>query len=145
MGCCGRGCRLAGGGRGGGSFDERRASGEEAEVRVPLVREHRSGGIVVLYLFSCHDWIMNDDLKPVSKQDPGFDMEQGLRKARPLWPSRRAHGQDNPFGPVANAVVEHLAHCGIRFFRIAPRRGHGTPVFPYRRAQGGNDPGSPAK
>ena len=87
---------------------------------------------------------MKDDLKPVSGQELGFDIEQALRKARSLWQSSRDRSRDNPYGSVANAVVEHLALCGIRFFRIPPRKAHGTPAFRYGKAQGGDDPGSPA-
>ncbi len=85
---------------------------------------------------------MNDDLKPVSKQDLGFDIEQALSKRRSLWPSRRDRSRDNPYGAMANAIVEHLALCGIRFFRIPPRRGHGTPARPYCKAEGAEDPGT---
>lgn len=85
---------------------------------------------------------MKDDLKPVSRQDLRFDIEMALLKARSLWPSRRARSRDNPYGAMANAVVEHLARCGIRFFRIPPREAHGTPHRPYMRAEGGEDSGT---
>ena len=80
---------------------------------------------------------MKDDLKPVSRQELGFDIEMALLKARSLWPSRSDRGRDNPYSAMANAVVEHLARCGIRFFRIPPREAHGTPHRPYKRAEGG--------
>ena len=85
---------------------------------------------------------MKDDLKPVSRQDLGFDIEMALFKARSLWPSRRDRSRDNPYSAVANAVVEDLARCGIRFFRIPPREAHGTPHRPYARAEGGEDSGT---
>lgn len=88
---------------------------------------------------------MKDDLKPVSRQDLRFDIEMALLKARSLWPSRRARSRDNPYGAMADAVVEHLARCGIRFFRMPPRKGHGMPACPYRRAGSADDSGSPAK
>lgn len=80
---------------------------------------------------------MKDDLHPVSKQALGFDIEMALFKARSLWPSTRDRSLDNPYGAMAKAVVEHLALCGIRCFRISPREGHGTPHRPYERAEGG--------
>ena len=88
---------------------------------------------------------MKEDLQPVSKQDLGFDVEVALFKSRSLWPSRSDRSRDNPYGAMADAVVEHLARCGIRFFRIPPRKGHGTPAFPYRKAGAADDSGSPAK
>ena len=80
---------------------------------------------------------MRDDLTPVSRQDLGFDIKIVLFKARSLWPSRRDRSRDNPYGAMADAVVEHLARCGIRCFRIPPREAHGTPHRPYKRAEGG--------
>ena len=65
-----------------------------------------------------------------------------LLKARSLWPSRSDRSRDNPYGAMANAVVEHLARCGIRFFRIPPRKAHGIPAFRYGKAQGGEDSGT---
>ena len=94
-------------------------------------------GVVVLSLFQCHAWSMKDDLEPVCKYDLGFDVEMALFKARSLWPSRRDRGRDNPYAAVANAVVEHLARCGVRCFRIAPGKAHGTLDRPYRQAEGG--------
>lgn len=80
---------------------------------------------------------MKHDLKPVSRQDLGFDIKMALFKARTLWPSKRDRSRDNPYGAMADAVVEHLARCGIRCFRIPPREAHGTPHRPYVRAEGG--------
>ena len=118
------------------------ASGEAPAHAVRLAPE-RAPGEVVRCLFSCHDQTVKDDLQPVSKQDLGFDIEQALLKARKLWPPGRAHGQDNPFGPVAEAIVRHLARCGIRYFRTPPGKDPGTPARPYRNVDSGKDPGTP--
>lgn len=80
---------------------------------------------------------MKEDLQSVSKYDLRFDVEMALFKSRSLWPSRSDRRRDNPYGAMANAVVEDLARCGIRFFRIPPREAHGTPHRPYKRAEGG--------
>ena len=88
---------------------------------------------------------MKEDLQPVSKYDLGFDIEMALFKARSLWPSRSDRSRDNPYGAMANAIVEHLARCGIRCFRMPASKGHGTPARPYRKAGAADDSGSPAK
>ena len=60
---------------------------------------------------------MDDDLRPVPKHELRFDIEHALRKARSLWPRKHVHGDHNALRPVADAVVQHLALCGIRCFR----------------------------
>ena len=72
---------------------------------------------------------MNEDYRPIPRRDVVFDVEQGLRKARKLWPRGRVYGEHNPLRSVAEAVVEHLELCRIRFFRPPPGRPHGTPVM----------------
>ena len=86
---------------------------------------------------------MDDNLRPVPKHELRFDVEHALRKARSLWPRRHVHGQDNPLRPVANAVVEHLALCGIRCFRKPPTMRHSTPIRPYGTPPPGDDPETP--
>ena len=70
---------------------------------------------------------MDDDLRPVSKQELLFDVEQALRKARKLWPRRHLPGDDNQLRVVASKVIEHLELCGIRYFRKPPRAWHSSP------------------
>ena len=71
---------------------------------------------------------MDEDYRPVPRRDVVFDVEQGLQEARKLWPRERVYGDYNPLRSVAEAVIEHLELCQIRFFRPPPDRGHGTPV-----------------
>ena len=87
--------------------------------------------------------VMDDDLHPVPQHELLFNVEQALRKARKLWPRRRVEGNYNPLRPVANAVVEHLALCGIRCFRKPPAIGHSTPIRPYGPAHRDQDPETP--
>ncbi len=70
---------------------------------------------------------MTEDNTPLPRHELVFDIEQALRKARPRWPRKRVYGDDHPLRPVAEAIVEHLELCRIRFFRRPPRRLHGTP------------------
>ena len=86
---------------------------------------------------------MDDDLRPVPKHELRFDIEPALRKDRSLWPHRHVHGQDNPLGPVAGAVVEHLALYGIRCFRKSPTMRHSTPAQLYGAPSRGKDPETP--
>ncbi len=87
--------------------------------------------------------VMDDHLHPVPQHELLFNVEQALRKARKLWPRRHVHGQDNPLRPVANAVVQHLALCGIRCFRKPPTMGHSTPLHPYGTPPHREDPETP--
>ena len=64
---------------------------------------------------------------PVSREDLQFSVEMGLRKARRLWPKKHVPGDHDRLRPVAQAVVEHLELCGLRFFRRPPGPGHSTP------------------
>ena len=73
---------------------------------------------------------MDDDLRPVSKQELLFDVEQALRKASKFWPRRRVPGDDNELRVVAAKVIEHLERCGIRYFRKPPRAWHSSPPAP---------------
>ena len=70
---------------------------------------------------------MNEDNTPLPRHELVFDIEQALRKARSRWPRKRVPGQTNPLRPVAEAIVEHLELCRIRFFRLPPRRLHSSP------------------
>ena len=74
---------------------------------------------------------MDDDLRPVPRRELLFDVEQGLREAASLWPRRRELGEDNPFRPVADAVLKHLERCGVRCFRKPPDLGHSIPPGPW--------------
>ena len=82
---------------------------------------------------------MDDDLRPVPKHELRFDIEHALRKARSLWPRKHVHGDHNALRPVADAVVQHLALCGIRCFRKPPLPGHGTPHSPPQTVRRGKD------
>ena len=82
---------------------------------------------------------MDDDLRPVPKHELRFDMEHTLRKARSLWPHMHVHGDHNALRPVADAVVQHLALCGIRCFRKPPLPGHDTPHPTPETVRRGND------
>ena len=79
------------------------ALGVAATHAVRLAPEGACGGLVPV-LFVCHDRTMKDDLKPVSRQDLGFDIEMALLKARSLWPSRSDHSRDSPYGAMADAI-----------------------------------------
>ena len=72
---------------------------------------------------------MNEEYRQVPRRDVVFDVKQGLPNARKLWPHGRVYDDHNPLRPVAEAVVEHLKLCRIRFFRPPPGRGHGIPVM----------------
>ena len=56
-----------------------------------------------------------------------FAIEQGLRKARTLWPSKRVPGDTGACRRVAEAVVSHLELGRVRCFRAMPRTLHRTP------------------
>ena len=86
---------------------------------------------LVPVMFQRYAGRMDYDLRPVPRHELLFDIERALSKARSLWPRRRVPGDHNALGPVAEAVVEHLALCRIRCFRENPRPGHGTPRRPF--------------
>ena len=74
---------------------------------------------------------MDDDFRPIPRREFLFDVEQALRKAAKLWPRKHVPGDHDRFRPVANAVVEYLALCGIRCFRKPPTLGHSIPIRPF--------------
>ena len=73
---------------------------------------------------------MDDDLRPVPRREFLFDVEQALRNAAKLWPRKHVPGDHDRLRPVANAVVEYLALCGIRCFRKILPIGHIIPPGP---------------
>ena len=84
--------------------------------------------LLVLVVFFPHDGVMDDDLRPVSRDDLIFDIEFVLsHKAARLWPRKRSYGLEHPYRPAAEAVVEHLELCGLRVFRIPPAPWHSAP------------------
>jgi len=64
---------------------------------------------------------------PVSQEDLVFSVDMALRKARRLWPKKRVPGDHDNLRPVARAVADHLALCGIKCFRRPRGPGHSTP------------------
>ncbi len=54
---------------------------------------------------------------PVSREELLFDVEMALTKAAKLWPKGGRAGRHDRFKPIAAAVADHLALCGIRCFR----------------------------
>ena len=63
-------------------------------------------------------WPMNEKHNlPVSRDELLFDVEMALRKAEKLWPRGSRAGRHDRFKPMASAVVNHLALCGVRCFR----------------------------
>ena len=54
---------------------------------------------------------------PVSRDELLFDVEMALGKAERLWPKGPRAGRHDRFKPLALAVANHLALCGIRCFR----------------------------
>ena len=54
---------------------------------------------------------------PVSHDELVFDVEMALSKAEKLWPKGRRAGRHDRLKPMAMAVANHLALCGIRCFR----------------------------
>ena len=73
---------------------------------------------------------MDDDLRPVPRREFLFNVEFALSKAARLWPRKRVYGEDNPYRPVAQRLVEHLELCGIRMFRKKQPIGHSIPPGP---------------
>ena len=74
---------------------------------------------------------MDDEYdRPVERGDLLFTVEMALRKAERFWPKKRVPGDHDRLKPAARAVVKHLELSGMRCFRRAPVRVHGTPV-PY--------------
>ena len=72
--------------------------------------------------------VMDDKDRCIPREDLVFDVEQGLRKARKLWPRERVPGEVDRFRPLAAAIVEHLELCGVRCFREKPRALHRSPL-----------------
>ena len=54
---------------------------------------------------------------PVSRDELLFDVEMALSKAERLWPKGPRAGRHDRLKPIAAAVVDHLALCGVRCFR----------------------------
>lgn len=54
---------------------------------------------------------------PVSRDELLFDVEMALSKAEKLWPKGPRAGRHDRLKPMAVAVVDHLALCGVRCFR----------------------------
>ena len=63
-------------------------------------------------------WPMSEKYNiPVSRDELLFDVEMALSKAERLWPKGPRAGRHDRFKPIASAVVDHLALCGVRCFR----------------------------
>ena len=54
---------------------------------------------------------------PVSRDELLFDVEMALSKVAKLWPKGPRVGRHDRLKPIASAVVDHLALCGVRCFR----------------------------
>ena len=55
-----------------------------------------------------------------------FDVKQALRKARPLFPTRRSNlDADDSLGLIAETIVEHLKLCRWQLHRLPPVPSHG--------------------
>ena len=71
---------------------------------------------------------MDDEYdRPVERGDLLFTVEMALREAERFWPKKRVPGDHDRLKPAARAVVRHLEVSGMRCFRRAPVRPHGTP------------------
>lgn len=84
---------------------------------------------------------MEDESRPVPRDELEWDVEQALRKARKLLPRKREPGVFNPYRAAARAVVEHLERCRIVCSRKPPLPMHGVP----RGLAGGDGNGSEAQ
>lgn len=74
-----------------------------------------------------HDRRMEDESRPVPRDELEWDVEQALWKARKLLPRKREPGVFNPYRAAARAVVEHLERCRIVCLRKPPLPMHGYP------------------
>ena len=74
-----------------------------------------------------HDRRMEDESRPVPRDELEWDVEQALWKARKLLPRKREPGVFNPYRAAACAVVEHLERCRIVCLRKRPLPMHGYP------------------
>ena len=81
---------------------------------------------------------MEDESRPVPRDELEWDVEQALWKARKLLPRKREPGVFNPYRAAARAVVEHLERCRIVCLRKPPLPMHGVP----RGLAGGDGNGS---
>ena len=63
---------------------------------------------------------MDDEFRPVQKDELEEAVEQALWKARKLLPRKREPGVFDPYRAAAGVVVEHLKLCGITFWRKPP-------------------------
>ena len=70
---------------------------------------------------------MHDDPGQQAIEALTFDVKQGLRKARPFFPSGRAARDDDiTLGLIAETVVEHLKRCRWQLHRLPPVALHST-------------------
>ena len=73
---------------------------------------------------------MEDEPRPVPRDELEWDVEQALWKARMLLPRKREPGVFDPYRAAARAVVEHLERCRIVCWRKPPLPMHGIPGRP---------------
>ena len=73
---------------------------------------------------------MEDEARPVPRDELEWDVEQALWNARKLLPGKREPGVFNPYRAAARAVVEHLERCRIVCLRKPPLPMHGVPRGP---------------
>ncbi len=70
-----------------------------------------------------------EDSLPALPDEVLFDIEMALGKEEKLWPKRYRPGDHDRLKPMARAILEHLEHCGLQFFRKPPAPRHSTPDF----------------
>ena len=63
---------------------------------------------------------MEDEPRPVPRDELEWDVEQALWKVRKLLPRKREPGVFNPYRAAARVVVEHLERCRITCWREPP-------------------------
>ncbi|MCY3703767.1 MAG: hypothetical protein OXG16_13940 [Rhodospirillales bacterium] len=71
--------------------------------------------------------MLEDRNIPVSRGDLTLTVHTALLKAECFWPKRRRPGDPDRLKLVADAMVDHIELCGMRFVRRAPERGRSTP------------------
>ena len=71
---------------------------------------------------------MDENYRPVAKDELVFDIKMGLTKARKLLPRGARSAGNDPFALAAKVIVEHLELAGVRCFRGPPLKLHSTPA-----------------
>ena len=70
---------------------------------------------------------MEDEYRPVPRDELEEVVERALEKARKLLPPKREPGVFNAYRAAAQVVVEHLEPCRIVCVCKPPLRAHGHP------------------